>query len=59
MTASYQLPLDYSSHVAFRSRPVDATKISVVVPVYEDWDGLRVTLESLRQLSGSSTFSVE
>lgn len=38
------------SRVFVRSPKIDPRKIRVVVPVYKDWEGLKVTLESLLAL---------
>lgn len=53
MTASYELPPSHGSRATFRSKPVDPTKIHVLIPTYNDWDGLRKTLDSLRSLNPS------
>src|SRR5947209_10087628 len=50
MTASYEIPPSHGSKATFRSRPVDPRKIHVVTPTYNDWDGLKKTLDSLRAL---------
>lgn len=34
----------------FRSKPVNPHNIKVIIPTYKDWDGLRVTLDSLLAL---------
>jgi glycosyltransferase involved in cell wall biosynthesis len=47
MTATYKLPPSTSEQYRFRSRPVDARRIRVIIPTYKDWDGLKVTLDSL------------
>ena len=39
------------SRVSVRSPKIDPRKIRVVVPVYKDWEGLKVTLESLQALT--------
>ena len=39
------------SRVSVRSPKIDPRKIRVVVPVYKDWEGLKVTLESLQGLT--------
>ena len=36
---------------AFRSSKVEPEKIRVVIPVYNDWEGLKITLDSLQELS--------
>jgi glycosyltransferase involved in cell wall biosynthesis len=51
MTATYSLPLSRIFSVRLRSPEVDPTAISVVVPTYQDWDGLRITLDSLSALT--------
>lgn len=38
------------SQVSVRSPKIDPRRIRVVVPVYKDWDGLRITLESLKRV---------
>lgn len=50
MTAIYSIPNTISIGYRFRSKPVKARSIRVVIPTYKDWDGLRVTLDSLRNL---------
>lgn len=50
MTATYKLPAPITTTHRYRSRPVNARKIRVVIPTYKDWDGLRVTLDSLLNL---------
>lgn len=50
MTATYKLPPSISPRYRFRSKPVKARSIRVVIPTYKDWDGLRVTLDSLLRL---------
>lgn len=50
MTATYKLPSSSSDRFRFRSKPVDARRIRVIIPTYEDWDGLKVTLDSLLAL---------
>jgi GT2 family glycosyltransferase len=50
MTASYSIPETISARLRFRSNPVRARNIRVVIPTYKDWDGLRVTLDSLLNL---------
>ena len=47
MTAIYSIPNTISNQYRFRSKPVDARNIKAVIPTYKDWDGLRVTLDSL------------
>jgi len=51
MTAIYSIPGTISTRHRFRSRPVNARSIRVVIPTYKDWDGLRVTLDSLLKLT--------
>src|ERR1700676_4861118 len=53
MTATYQIPMSESAHVRFRSKPVDPRKIHVIIPTFNDWDGLRLTLDSLRRMNPS------
>jgi GT2 family glycosyltransferase len=50
MTATYQLPKANSSRFKFRSHPVQARHIHAIIPTFKDWDGLRVTLDSLARL---------
>ncbi len=50
MTAVYSIPKSISERISFRSKPVNANNIRAVVPTYRDWDGLRVTLDSLLSL---------
>lgn len=50
MTASYSIPDPISPRFRFRSKPVNARSIHVVIPTFKDWEGLRVTLDSLAQL---------
>ncbi|NJL19441.1 MAG: glycosyltransferase, partial [Bdellovibrionaceae bacterium] len=50
MTATYMLPPSISEQYRFRSRPVDARRIRAIIPTYKDWDGLKVTLDSLLSL---------
>lgn len=50
MTAAYEIPPSHGSTATFRSKPVDPTKIHVVIPTYNDWDGLKKSLDSLRSL---------
>ncbi|MBT63427.1 MAG: hypothetical protein CML13_09480 [Puniceicoccaceae bacterium] len=47
MTATYSLPSSISSGDRFRSKPVEPNAIKVVIPTYQDWEGLRTTLDSL------------
>jgi hypothetical protein len=47
MTASYELPRQISPRFRFRSKPVNARSIKAIIPTYKDWDGLRVTIDSL------------
>ncbi|MEI6196223.1 MAG: glycosyltransferase [Verrucomicrobiota bacterium] len=50
MTAIYSIPKTISSKFRFRSKPVNPHNINVIIPTYKDWDGLRVTLDSLLKL---------
>lgn len=50
MTATYRLPESISSQIQFRSKPVNARAIRVIIPTYQDWEGLKVTLDSLLNL---------
>ncbi|MDX2226663.1 MAG: glycosyltransferase [Verrucomicrobiae bacterium] len=50
MTASYKIPSSISKRIHFRSKPVSARKIMAVIPTFQDWDGLKVTLDSLLNL---------
>jgi GT2 family glycosyltransferase len=54
MTATYQIPPSHSSKATFRSKPVDPRDIHVVIPTYNDWEGLRKTLDSLLKLKPSA-----
>ena len=51
MTAIYSLPSSISDRFRFRSKPVRADAIKVVIPTYNDWDGLRLTVDSLLKLT--------
>ncbi|MEI9866153.1 MAG: glycosyltransferase [Limisphaerales bacterium] len=51
MTAIYSIPNTISNQYRFRSKPVNARIIKAIVPTYNDWDGLRVTLDSLLNLN--------
>ena len=47
----YSLPLPpRPNRASFKPPKIDPKKIRVVVTVYEDWEGLKVTLESLQAL---------
>jgi hypothetical protein len=50
MTASYTMPLHRRFKARIRSHKIDPSKINVVVPVYKDWEGLRITLDSLNSM---------
>lgn len=50
MTAIYRLPESISARFRFRSKPVTARAIKAIIPTCKDWDGLRVTIESLQKL---------
>jgi GT2 family glycosyltransferase len=50
MTAIYSLPTPISRRFRFRSKPVNARHIKAIIPTFQDWDGLRVTLDSLKKL---------
>lgn len=50
MTAVSALPNPLNGKYKFRSKPVNARSIRVVIPTFKDWDGLRVTVESLKNL---------
>jgi glycosyltransferase involved in cell wall biosynthesis len=50
VTAIYGLPKPISGRFRFRSKPVVARAIKAIIPTCRDWDGLRVTLESLLNL---------
>ena len=39
------------SQVSVRSPRIDPRRIRVVIPVYKDWEGLKITLESLGRLN--------
>ena len=48
----HTLPLPpKSTEALFRSSNVEPAKTCVVVPVHNDWQGLRITLESLQELN--------
>lgn len=51
MTAAYEIPPPHGDKARFRSKPIDPRKIHVVVPTYNDWDGLKATLDSLLNLN--------
>ena len=53
MTATYQIPTAHAFDVTFRSTPVDPKKIHAIVPTYNDWEGLLVTLNSLQRINPS------
>jgi len=55
MTAVYSIPNTISKQYRFRSKPVNARIIKAIVPTYEDWSGLRVTLDSLLNLKTPPT----
>ena len=50
MTAIYSIPEPTSGRIRFRSQPVNARVIKTIIPTYKDWDGLRITLDSLLNL---------
>ena len=50
MTAIYSIPSRISERHNFRSKPVNASAIKAVIPTYNDWDGMRITVESLLNL---------
>lgn len=50
MTAIHSIPPKISTRLQFRSKPVNARAIKAIIPAYQDWDGLRVTLDSLLKL---------
>jgi len=50
VTASYTIPQSTSGEFRFRSKPVDAKSIWAIIPTHQDWDGLRVTIQSLLNL---------
>jgi GT2 family glycosyltransferase len=50
MTATYSIPQRISESYEFRSKPVSPQSIKVVIPTFNDWDGLRTTLDSLLDL---------
>ena len=50
MTAIYSIPQTISTRYAFRSKPVNARAIKAVIPTCSDWDGLKITLDSLLNL---------
>ena len=48
----HSLPLPpKSGRVLFRSPKIEQEKIRVVIPVHNDWQGLKITLDSLQELS--------
>ena len=48
----HSLPLPpRSTEVLFRSSKVVPAKIRVVIPVHDDWQGLKITLDSLQELN--------
>lgn len=51
MTAIYSIPNTISNQYRFRSKPVNPRVIKAIIPTYKDWDGLRVTLDSLLNLN--------
>lgn len=51
MTAIYSMPEVISTRFRFRSKPVDPRAIKAIIPTFKDWEGLRVTLDSLLSLS--------
>lgn len=51
MTATYAIPETISPSYRFRSKPVNPEAIKAIVPTFNDWDGLRVTLDSLLKLN--------
>jgi GT2 family glycosyltransferase len=53
MTASYEIPPSHGAKARFRSKPVDPERIHVVIPTFNDWDGLKKSLESLHLLNPS------
>ncbi len=53
MTASYEIPPPHGSRASFRSKPVVASKIHAIIPTFNDWDGLRQTVDSLLRLNPS------
>lgn len=50
MTAIYSIPETISRQFRFRSKPVDPRNIKAIIPTHNDWDGLRITLDSLLKL---------
>ena len=51
-TIHHSLPLPPKpTEVSFRSSKVKPEKIRVVIPVHNDWEGLKITLDSLQELS--------
>lgn len=51
-TTHHSLPLPHrSTEVLFRSSKVEPAKIRVVIPVHNDWSGLKTTLDSLQKLN--------
>jgi len=50
MTAIYQIPPSHESSVTFRSKPVDPRNIHAIIPTFNDWDGAKITVESLLRM---------
>ena len=51
-TTHHSLPLPpRSTEALFRSSKIEPTKIRVVIPVHNDWSGLKITLDSLQKLN--------
>jgi GT2 family glycosyltransferase len=51
MTATHTLPLDKKREILLRTEAVDPENIVAVIPTYEDWDGLRISLDSLMNMA--------
>ena len=51
-TTHHSLPLPpRSTEALFRSSKIEPAKIRVVIPVHNDWRGLKITLDSLQKLN--------
>ena len=51
-TTHHSLPLPHrSTEALFRSSKIEPAKIRVVIPVHNDWPGLKITLASLQKLN--------
>lgn len=51
-TTHHSLPLPHrSTEALFSSSKIEPAKIRVVIPVHNDWSGLKITLDSLQRLN--------